>query len=308
MTRSNPGFAFLLAAFAAAALVGACGRSAPPPQAASGLASPVNAIEALVALARRNDVAGLLAAALPPAEHAHFVAGWEARRSGSQPTDEQKSRYHDWVTQLVAPGSEGALFSAAAPRLAAFNERYRQQSPMYVAMGAAWLKALLGDQKGLDANDRAAADQVIDAVAKWAGGLNFADPARLKVAIGIAAKTARKVDLPTLDAVRALPFDAAMQKLAITGSGLKDVLAVYGLSLDAVLDSVTPEVVANDGQAATVRIGYSILGVHGTTMTRWRNVEGRWYPARFVDAPDAPAAAATVDKPAADARTAAAVR
>ncbi len=268
----------------------------------------MDAIEALVALARRNDVAGLLAAALPPPEHAHFVAGWEARRSTSQPTDEQKSRYHEWVTQLVAPGSEDALFLAAAPRLAAFNERYRQQSPIYVAMGAAWLKALLGDQKGLDANDRAAADQVIDAVAKWAGGLNFADPARLKVAIGIAAKTARKVDLPTLDAVRALPFDAAMQKLAITGSGLKDVLAVYGLSLDAVLDSVTPEVVANDGQAATVRIGYSILGVHGTTMTRWRNVEGRWYPARFVDAPDAPAAAATVDKPAADARTAATVR
>jgi hypothetical protein len=95
--------------------------------------------------------------------------------------------------------------------------------------------------------------------------------------LAIATKTARDLDLKTLDQARALSFEQSMQKARIALGGFKAALGVYGFSVDQTLDSVKPEVVANDGKTASVKVSYTLLGAPLTATTEMVNVDGRWY-------------------------------
>jgi hypothetical protein len=96
-------------------------------------------------------------------------------------------------------------------------------------------------------------------------------------------------------------------KLKLAVNGVKQVLDVYGFSLDRTFDSVKTEVLSNDGTNARVKVSYSLLDTPLSTETEMVKVDGRWYSKDTIEklkqrtadakAPiDAPAVPATTPK------------
>ena len=68
-----------------------------------------------------------------------------------------------------------------------------------------------------------------------------------------------------------------MGKVGIGFLGLKDVLALYGFSIDQTLDSVKAETVSLDANAAKVKISYSLLNTPLSVESDLVKVGDRWY-------------------------------
>jgi len=118
---------------------------------------------------------------------------------------------------------------------------------------------------------------LLDATAKWAQNTKFTDPALVKSAIGVICKTARDLNLKTVDEARALSYEQGMQKAGIVLGGVKQVLAVYGLNMDKALDSVKVETVSANGDAAKVKISYTAFETPFSTESDLVRVDGKWY-------------------------------
>jgi len=131
--------------------------------------------------------------------------------------------------------------------------------------------------KDLSDADKQQAVAAINALAAWVQKTRFTDAESVKKVLAITTKTARDLNLKSLDEARALSFDQSMQKARVALGGFKEALAVYGFSVDQTLDSVKPEVVTNDGKAASVKVSYTLLGTPLTATTQMVNVDGRWY-------------------------------
>ena len=116
-------------------------------------------------------------------------------------------------------------------------------------------------------------------VMQWAQQAPWLDRERAGQAASIAVDTARALQLTTLDQARALDFPTAIAKAARLWAGAKQALALYGLSLDAVLDSAKLTVVAQQAGVAHVRIDYLLKGQPQQVVVKMRTVDGHWYPA-----------------------------
>jgi len=137
--------------------------------------------------------------------------------------------------------------------------------------------------KELSDTDKQQAIAAINAVAGWVQKTHFTDPELVKKVLAIATKTARDLNLKTLDEAHALDFDQSMAKARIALQGFKEALGVYGFSIDQTLDSVKPEVLSNDGKTANVKVSYTLLGTPLAATTQMLNVDGRWYGKDTID-------------------------
>jgi hypothetical protein len=78
---------------------------------------------------------------------------------------------------------------------------------------------------------------------------------------------------------------------------------VYGFSLDAMLDSVKPDVLSNDGKTARVKVDYTLLDTPLSMETEMVAIDGRWYGKEAIeqvekDRAEAAAAKAPATEPA----------
>ena len=154
---------------------------------------------------------------------------------------------------------------------------------MYATMGATTLKGMIQDNQTLSENERTQAVAAIDALEKWVKGTRFTDPEAVKKVLAIVTRTARDLNLKSLDEARALDYDQSMQKARVAFGGVKDVLAVYGFSLDQTLDSVQAKTLTNDGKTANVQLAYTLLGTPLEATTEMVNVDGRWYGKQTIE-------------------------
>ena len=83
--------------------------------------------------------------------------------------------------------------------------------------------------------------------------------------------------------VQELSFEELLTKGDIALASLKDVFEVYGLSMDDCLDSVQVETVREEGDQATVRVEYRILGVSDSAEVEMVRVGRRWIRQDAVD-------------------------
>ncbi|HVT33327.1 MAG TPA: hypothetical protein VHE32_11815 [Rhodanobacteraceae bacterium] len=266
-------FAVFLAAF-----VGACGKQeSAGPVAAAGASTPEATIRRSADLLKQGDLAGLLQNALPPADFAELKADWTKHANEKPVTDEDRRKFQETMAKLTAQDADKKLFAEIEPDLKRFDTQYQQQMPMYVAMGSGWLQGMVQQNKELSEADKQQALAAINALAAWVQKTRFTDPDSVRKVLAIATRTARELNLKTLDEARALGFDQSMQKASIALKGFKEALAVYGFSIDGILDSVKPEAVSNDGKASTTKVTYELLGTPLSTTVRMVNVDGRWY-------------------------------
>ncbi|HEX6832190.1 MAG TPA: hypothetical protein VF132_01545, partial [Rudaea sp.] len=105
----------------------------------------------------------------------------------------------------------------------------------------------------------------------------------VKQAIAAICKTARDLNLKTIDDVRALNYDQAMQKAGIAVGGMKALFAVYGLSMDKALDSIKAETVSTTGDAAKVKVTYVAFDQPFTAESDLVRVENKWYSKQAVE-------------------------
>lgn len=290
-------------------LVAACGKSeeqaktaTPAPAAVvAPAATPDAAIMASVRAMRANDINGLLTASLPAPELAKMKADWSKNLSKDPITEEDRKKFNDQMAKLTAPGAEDKLYAEAEPQLKKFDQESAAQMPMLIAMGQGFVQSSIQQSKDMSEEQKKQAGALVDAAGKWAQSVKFTDPTLVKGVIAVVCKTARDLNLKSLDEVRALSYDQGMIKAGIAVGGLKQVLAVYGLQVDRSLDSVKAETISNAGDAAKVKISYSAFDQPFATEGDLVRVDGRWYGKEAIEKwhkQQAEAAAATANPPA----------
>src|SRR5262249_14140810 len=105
----------------------------------------------------------------------------------------------------------------------------------------------------------------------------------IKGAIAAVCKTARDLNLKTIDEARALTYDQGMQKAGIIMGGMKQVLLVYGLNVDKTLDSVKVEPAAVTGDSAKVKVTYVAFDKPFTTDGELVKVDNKWYSKQAIE-------------------------
>ncbi|MEW5833720.1 MAG: hypothetical protein AB1832_01535 [Pseudomonadota bacterium] len=94
----------------------------------------------------------------------------------------------------------------------------------------------------------------------------------------ITVETVRSLRLTTFAQVNALDFTAAMARASRLLAGAKRWLALYGLSLDEVLDSAQVSLASQRGDLAWVRIDYRLQGQPHQAVLKMQRIDGHWYP------------------------------
>lgn len=266
-------FAFLALALA----LTACHRN--PSSSAPSNATPENALRTDLALTREGDFDGLLRSELPPADYQAWRAEWQrARAQQPAPTPEQRAHFAEAMQKLTAPGAEDALFRQLQPQLAQLHAHRAQNLPMLIgilqATGSDWAQ-----NAGLSPNQKQQATQALAALAAWAQGADFSDEAKAKQAIGMICATARKLDVQTLDQWRALDYGQVMARYTMGWTGLKELLKIYGLDLDAAFDNAKFETLSDDGANARMRETLMLAGKPIVSEANLTMQDGHWYDA-----------------------------
>ena len=249
-----------------------------------GGSSPEAAVQTSVDLLKAGDFNGLWKHALPPADYANMRADWGHHTQDPQPiTAEDRVRFNQTMQKLTAPDAENALYTELQPKLTMMEQQYKDQLPVLISVGEALVKNGIALNKTLTDSQRAQAGNVLDVLGPWAQQTPWFDQAKAKQAVGVAVTTARKLDLKTPEQLRTMDFDSAMVKYSTGFSGLKQLLAIYGLSVDDTLDSVKLTPVSSSDGRAVVKIDYTLLGKPLSTESKLVLQDGRWYSQDMLD-------------------------
>lgn len=276
-------------AAAIAALAAGCGPSetaapgAAPVAVVAAPSTPDGAVNASVAALRANNVGALLNNALPAAELAKLKADWNKDINKDPVTEEDRKQFTDTMTKLTAPDAEAKMYAEIEPQLKDFDAKTAQQMPMMIAMGQGFAQSAIQQSKDLNDAQKQQAQAMVDATAKWAQTVKFTDPALVKSAIAAITKTARDLNLKSIDEARALSYDQAMQKAGIVLAGVKQVFAVYGLNMDKALDSIKVETATTTGDTAKVKITYTAFEQPFSTESDLVKVDGKWYGKQAIE-------------------------
>lgn len=288
----NTKFARIAFAAALAAVAAGCGQSQSGAPAAAGAAAPVavaapttpdGALSASIQALRANNVSAFLDNALPAGEVAKMKSEWSKDINKDPVTEDDRKQFADTMVKLTAPDAEAKMYAEIEPKLKEFDAQSAQQMPMMIAMGQGFAQSSIQQSKDLNDSQKQQATAMIDATAKWAQSTKFTDPTLVKNAIAAICKTARDLNLKTIDEARALSYDQAMQKAGIVLGGVKSVFAVYGLNMDKALDSVKVETLSAAGDAAKVKVTYTAFDQPFATESDLVKVDGRWYGKQAIE-------------------------
>lgn len=270
--------ALLAATGLALAVLAGCSKDEPASEAVVEAATdtPPEAVQAAAAALRKGDLLGMVRLTMPPAEYERMKADWIAARSTAADAQED-AEYAAMMNQLAAPEAEAQIYAELEPKLAKFEAETASQLPMMIGMMQGFAAQGIASNEKLTEEQKRQATQAVNATATWLQTVPWADREKLKQAIARAVATARALELPTMDAVRALEFEQAMQKAGVAFQGVKDILALYGFSLDALLDSVRAEQVAQEGDNATVKVSFKLFETELSHDVELSRENGRWY-------------------------------
>jgi hypothetical protein len=243
----------------------------------TGGATPEAAIQDEVKWIRAGDFAGLWKHALPAADYATLRADWPREHAVEPPSAEDRAQFEAKMKELTEPGAEDKLYAQARPKLTQLQQQYSDQLPVMLGIGQGIARTAIDQSHAMTAVQKKQANDILDVVVPWAQQQSWFDQAKAKQSIATLVATARKLDIKHADQLQAMDFDTAMQKYSTGYLGLRDVLAIYGLSLDQALDSVKVTTLENAYGYARVKIDYVLLGKPLSTESTLMQQDGRWY-------------------------------
>ncbi|WP_266169246.1 hypothetical protein [Dyella subtropica] len=271
-------FRHALIGFVALLALAACHNKEQEQAAQPGGETPEAAVQQSVTLIKTGDFAGFWKHALPPADYATLRTDWPRQRPDQRPlTDEDRADFNAKLKEFTEPGAEDKLFAQAKPKLTQLQQEYNDQLPVLIGIMQGIAHAGIQQSKDMSAAQKKQAADIVNVVAPWAQQVNWFDQAKAKQSIGVLVSTARKLDLKGADQLRAMDFDIAMQKYHIGFLGLKEVLGIYGLSVDDTLNSVKVSTLENAYGYAHVKIDYTLLGKPISTESTLVRLDDRWY-------------------------------
>jgi hypothetical protein len=277
---------------------------------APGGDTPEASVQQSIDLIKAGDFDGFWKHALPPADYAHLCADWKLPRPDQRPiTDEDRARFTLAMQQLTAANAETTLYNQLQPKLTQMEVQYHDQLPIMIGVGQAILTTGIAQSKTLTENQKQQARDALNVLLPWAQQAPWFDQGKAKQAVGVVVATARQLNLKSPDQLQNMDFDAAMKQYAMAYGGLKQLLNIYGLSVDDTLASVKLSTLSTDHEHAQVKIDYTLLGKPLSTASQLVQVDGRWYSQDLIDSvraqheqlihPSAPAAGASAPTPAA---------
>jgi len=265
-------------ALTALLLLAACNRNSEP--VAPPATTPEGAVRASLVLTRNGDFDGLLRSTLPDADYKAWRAEWErARAKQPPPTPQQREQFAQMMQKLMEAGAENKLYKQLQPQLADLRVHRAQNLPMLIGILQAAGNNIVANAAGLSPGQKQQATEAIQALADWAQSADFTGDNKAKQAIAVVCDTARKLDLKTLDQARALSYEQTMADYRIGWSGLKQLLKIYGLDLDASFDQTKLETLNNDGTRARVRETFTLAGKPIVSEINLVMQNGHWYDA-----------------------------
>jgi hypothetical protein len=273
---------------------------------APGGATPEAAVEQSVTLIKNGDFAGFWQQALPAADYANLRADWKRQPMDQKPlTDEERARFANAVQQLTEPDAETKLYQQLQPKLTQMEQQYHDQLPVMMGIGQAILTTGIAQSKTMTDNQKQQARDALNVLLPWAQQTPWFDQDKAKQGVGVVVATARQLKLKSADELQNMDFDTAMKQYSIAYGGIKQLLTIYGLSVDDTLNSVKVATQNVDHDHATVKIDYTLLGKPLSTTSQLVQVDGRWYSQDLINSEHAqheqilhPAPAASSSAPA----------
>lgn len=279
-----PSLRSALLPLSAALLLGLAACQGKDETAQVGGSTPEAAVQASIDLIKAGDFDGLWKHALPPADYANMRADWSHHARDAEPVSaEDRARFDETLRKLTEPDAETKLYSELQPKLVAMEQQYKDQLPMLIGVGQAIVKSGIAQNQTLSDTQKAQADGVLDVLAPWVQQTPWFDQAKAKQAIGVAVTTARKLELKNPEQLRTMDFDTAMGKYATGYAGFKQLVAIYGLSVDDTLNSIKLSPVSNANGHAVVKVDYTLLGKPLSTESKLVQQDGRWYSEDMLD-------------------------
>jgi len=243
-----------------------------------GGSTPEAAVQGSVDLLKAGDFGGLWKHALPPADYATLRADWSRHNANQPPVGAaDRAKFDEAVQKLTAPDAESKLYAELQPKLSQMEQQYKDQLPVMISVGDALLKNGVAQNRNLDSEQKTQANQLIDVLVPWAQKAPWFDQDKAKQAVGVVVAAARKLDLKSPEQLRSMDFDAAMTKYAAGYAGLKQLLAIYGLSVDGALDSARLTTLSSKDGRAVVKVDYTLLGKPLSAESTLVQQDGRWY-------------------------------
>ncbi|HEV2680179.1 MAG TPA: hypothetical protein VGV14_06750 [Rhodanobacter sp.] len=243
-----------------------------------GGSTPEAALQASIDLVKAGDFNGLWKHSLPPADYANMRADWSHHQQNQRPiTAEDRAKFNETMQKLTGPDAENKLYAELQPKLTGMEQQYKDQLPVLISVGEALVKNGVAQSKTLSETQKSQVSGVLDVLVPWVQQTPWFDQAKAKQAVGVAVTTARKLDLKDPEQLRAMDFDTAMGRYSTAYAGLKQLLTIYGLSVDDTLNSIKLTPVSSSDGHAVVKVDYTLLGKPLSTESKLVQQDGRWY-------------------------------
>lgn len=233
-------------------------------------ATPDGAIMANIEAVRKNDLKQILQTQFSDEEYQSMKADWEKQRQ-EEISAEDKAEFENTIRPLIEDGAEEKLMALAEPYL-----EQAKQLPAMVLFGQMAATQAIQENEEMSGEEKEAAQKMLESAAKWVNATDFSSPDLARQAIDVATKTARGLDIESLEDVQDLEFDELLDKGGDVFGGVKQVLSVYGISLDDTLDSFKAETVSEEDDQATVNLSFNFLGADHSLPVEMVKSGGRW--------------------------------
>ena len=233
--------------------------------------SPHESILSSIQALRKNDVPRLLRSMMSNQEITKLEKDWNVQRQ-QELTMEEEMQFQAVMGMLTADGAEDLLMEQARPKL----DEMRTQVQMFSGMIVGMADAAIQDQEDLSEQEKKDSRLMLKSFTNLLTEDNICDPKRARRAIGVACSAARKLNLGSMNDVKALSFGQLMNKGSIVLAASKEVLEIYGLGIDEWLDTFTAETIEQNGEEASVLVSYEFMGTSYTSEVALVLSNGRW--------------------------------
>jgi outer membrane murein-binding lipoprotein Lpp len=270
----------LIAVALSCALLAGCGKDEPasttgaPAEKAvvQAAATASSALEAQVKAFRNNDLKTLLTASMPAAELERLRSEWDKNRA--EPiTDQERAEFAENWGKITAPDGVDKIMTEIEPQLA----EMKPQLAGLIGMGQGMATMSINQSTELTPEQKTQATQFMNGLSGWLGKTDFADATLMRKSLTALAEGLRATGITKLDDIKALSFDEALAKGGVAMGGVKNALAAYGFSLDAIADSVKTEVVSETGDVAKLKVTYALFDSPLSFESEMKKVDGKWY-------------------------------
>jgi len=256
---------------AAVAALTACGRGGD--SAGVDSSSPDGAVMALVEALRANDLQGFVRRSMSDAEYAEARREWDAARAGKVAMDDREE-----INAALAALHDDALVDEMMAEIGPALEAARPNLPLMLMAAQTMGHASISANERLTESQRNAANELLAALGKWAGGKDLANPELARTALTNWVSDARKIKLRSVSELQALEFEEMVERAGILFAATADMLKVYGFMLDDVYASVQAEVLRQQGDTALVRVNFMVLDTNQQFDVVLVRENGRWLP------------------------------